>query len=126
VGCTLFRAGERQRGIEAVERAVASGAGEAGVLARALMAKRTGDRAGALRDFEAMAARASGPEAPVRGELSRQDARVHLELAKLYEHHAREPARALDIAHRGTGEAAEDARRRIARLERKMRRAPSA
>ena len=70
------------------------------------MAKRTGDREGALRDFESMAARVA-------------DARVHLALAKLYEHHARDPVRALEVAQRGTGEREGDAERRIARLSRK-------
>jgi hypothetical protein len=106
VGRTLFRAGERARGIEAVERAVWGGAGDSGLLARAEMAKRTGDRPRALRDFEA---------------LSAQSARVHLELAKLYEHHVKDPAKALELARRGTGEKPKDAERRIARLERKIR-----
>jgi len=104
VGRTLFRAGERERGIEAVERAVARGAGDPALLARAEMAKRTGDRPRALRDFEAMAA---------------QGAKVHLELAKLYEHHVKDPAKALELALRGTGEKPKDAERRIARLRRK-------
>src|SRR6202040_1799015 len=88
-----------------VERAVSGGVGDAGLLARAEMAKRTGDRRGALRDFEAMADR---------------DARVVLELSKLYEHHVKDPARALDMARLGTGERPKDAERRIARLLRKI------
>jgi hypothetical protein len=104
VGRTLFRAGERERGMAAVERAVSGGAGDAGLLARAEMAKRTGDRGRALRDLEAMVTR---------------DARVVLELSKLYEHHVKDPARALDMARLGTGERPKDAERRIARLLRK-------
>jgi uncharacterized protein len=107
VGRTLFRAGERERGILAVERAMSGGAGDASLLARAEMAKRTGDRERALRGFEALV----------------PSERVHLELAKLYEHYVKDPARALEVTRRGTGEAAKDAARRVERLLRKADRA---
>ena len=55
-------------------------AGDAGVRARAEIAKARGDKARALADFEALAA-------------SVDDASVRLELAKLYEHHAKDAAR---------------------------------
>ncbi len=116
VGKTLFRAGEREQGIEVVDRAVSGGAGDPGLFARAEMAKRTGDRGRALRDFEAMAGRAPDDD----GEPPMQASRIRLELAKLYEHHARDPAQALDVAQRGTGESPSDAARRIARLVRKI------
>jgi uncharacterized protein len=106
VGRTLFRAGERARGIEAVERAMSGGAGEESLLARAEMAKRTGDRGRALKDFEAIAS----------------SERVRWELAKLYEHYVKDAAKALALAREGTGETARDAERRIARLVRKTER----
>jgi hypothetical protein len=110
VARTLFRAGDEARGLEVATRALAAGAGESALLARAEMRKRVGNRAGALADFEAMATRSEDP-------------RVSLELAKLYEHFAKDPARALAICRSGTGESSEAADRRRRRLERKVARA---
>jgi hypothetical protein len=47
---------------------------------------------------------------------------VRLELAKLYEHYVKEPARALALTERGTGEPEAAWSRRRARLEKKARR----
>ena len=77
---------------------------------RAEIAKARGDRERALLDFEAIAAGADC-------------ARARLELAKLYEHYVREPARALALVERGTGEGDDLTSKRAARLARKVERA---
>jgi uncharacterized protein YprB with RNaseH-like and TPR domain len=110
VARTLFRAGEKNRGLAVVERAVLGGAGDSALLARAEMRKRMGSRARALADFEAMATRGDDPY-------------VQLELAKLYEHFAKDPVRALAACQSGTGESPEATTRRLRRLERKIARA---
>jgi uncharacterized protein YprB with RNaseH-like and TPR domain len=107
VGKTLLRAGEKQGALEAVERAVLGGAGDGALLARANVCKRMGDKARALAELEALAAR-------------REDPDVLLELAKLYEHFAKDPRKALDACLRGTSEAPAAAGKRRARLEKKM------
>lgn len=109
VARTLLRAGERTRAFEIAHRAVGGGAGDSGLLTRAQIAKKTGDRARALADFEALASKADDPS-------------VRLELAKLYEHFAKEPVRALEVARRGTGECVDHAERRVRRLARKIER----
>ena len=63
----------------------------------------------ALADFEAFAADVDDPA-------------VRLELAKLYEHHIKEPLEALAWVERGTGEQPEAVERRRARLNRKAAR----
>ncbi len=103
VAQTLFRAGARESALEIAHLAVGAGAGDFGVLARGQLAKKSGDRARALADFEAVASRVDDP-------------RVRLELAKLYEHFAKEPARALEVARLGTGERADRAECRARRL----------
>jgi hypothetical protein len=110
VARTLFRAGEKNRGLEVATRAVESGAGEPALLARAQMHKRVGNRGGALADFEAMA-------------KHQDDPRVSLELAKLYEHFVKDPLRALAVCRHGTSESPEATSRRRERLERKIARA---
>jgi len=107
VAQTLLRAGERERAFEIAHRAVAEGAGDLGLLARARIAKKTGDRARALVDFEALASKVDEPS-------------VRLELAKLYEHFVKTPTRALEVARRGTGERPDHAERRARRLARKI------
>jgi uncharacterized protein YprB with RNaseH-like and TPR domain len=114
VARTLRRAGALDRAIliadAAVERGDRAGAPEA-LRARAEIAKARGDRDRALADFEALAAMADDPSA-------------RLELAKIYEHAVKAPARALAWAEQGTGEAPERARRRVERLAEKVRRSP--
>jgi hypothetical protein len=113
VAHTLLRAGDKQRALEIAHRAVGSGAGSCGLLARAKIAKKCGDRASAIADFEALACKVDDPD-------------VRLELAKLYEHFAKEPARALAVTLRGTGERADRAERRAHRLSLKIQREPRA
>ena len=91
VARTLKRAGSAELAFDVADAAVARGAGHAGTLARAEISKARGDKARALADFELLAA-------------SIDDPRVRLELAKLYEHHARDASRALALALEGTGE----------------------
>jgi uncharacterized protein len=107
VARTLRRAGALDRAIAAADTAVGRGSTPQALRARADIAKARGDRTRALADFETLAATVD-------------DAGVRLELAKLYEHWTREPARALEWAHRGTGEEPERALKRTRRLARKV------
>ena len=104
---TLKRAKAFERAAETAERAVQAGVGPSALGARARIAKARGDRAQALRDFEQLA-----------GEVN--DPAVRLELAKLYEHYLKDPARAREVTLLGTGEADEAQAKREARLERKI------
>lgn len=108
VARTLKRAGSVDLAFEVADAACARGASAHAVRARAEIAKARGDKARALADFEALAAQVD-------------DAAVRLELAKLYEHHAKDAARALELARAGTGEDDERLARRTARLERKLK-----
>lgn len=107
VARTLRRAGAAELAFDVAEAAVARGAGHEGTRVRAEIAKARGDKEGALADFEELAS-------------SIDDPAVRLELAKLYEHHAKDPSRALAVAREGTGEAEEERERREARLRRKL------
>lgn len=110
VARTLRRAGHVDRAYEIADRALATGAGHEGTRARAEIAKARGDKARALSDFEALAA-------------SVDDPRIRLELAKLYEHHAKDAARALELVDQGTGEHEDRRAHRAARLRKKMEKA---
>jgi hypothetical protein len=112
VARTLKRAGCNDRAQATVETALLRGAGTAGVRARAEIAKARGDKARALADFEALAASVDDPT-------------VRLELAKLYEHHAKDAARALAIVEAGTGEKEDRRAHRAARLAAKAAKAAS-
>jgi uncharacterized protein len=103
VARTLKRAGRIEDAFALASRAVDANAGPESLRARAEIAKARGDRARALADFEALAAQITCD-------------RVHLELAKLYEHYAKEPARALEMIARGTAEDAERSLHRARRL----------
>jgi uncharacterized protein YprB with RNaseH-like and TPR domain len=107
VARTLKRAGNTDRAFETAEAACARGAGREGLRARAEIAKARGDKARALLDFEELA-------------RSVDDPGVRLELAKLYEHHVKDAARALAVVTEGTSETAERSTRRVSRLERKV------
>jgi len=107
---TLRRAGAVDHALDAANLAVDRGAGHDSLRARAEIAKARGDRARALADYAALAAQVDDPAA-------------RLELAKLYEHFARDPLRALDVVASGTNEATDAAERRTARLRRKAARA---
>lgn len=107
VARTLKRAGAVDRAAELAEEAVVRGGGAEAKKARGEIAKARGDKARALADFESIA-----------GEVD--DPGVRLELAKLYEHHVRSFAKALDFVEQGTGEAGEALEKRRARLQRKI------
>jgi uncharacterized protein len=107
VARTLRRAGSTDLAYEVADAAIARGAGHDGTRARAEIAKARGDKARALADFEALADSVDDPS-------------VRLELAKLYEHHAKDAARALALVEAGTGEAEAPRSRREARLRRKV------
>lgn len=86
----------------------ASGAEEADALwTRFRIAKSRGEKAAAMADLERIVAGQDDPDA-------------RLELAKLYEHFAKDPSRALELAEQGTGELPSDLERRRARLRRKI------
>jgi hypothetical protein len=104
---TFKRAGALERADQAAHAAVERGAGPGALRVRGEVAKARGDRARALRDFEASSADLVDPA-------------LYLELAKLYEHHVKEPLRALEFVELGTGETPEASARRRARLQRKI------
>jgi len=107
---TYHRAGDAQRTDEALEYALERGAGRHAIRARGEIAKARGERAQALVDFESLAA-------------DLDDSSARLELAKLYEHFAKEPLKALKLALIGTAETTEAQSRRVSRLSRKVARA---
>jgi len=109
VARTLRRAGALEQALVAAEAAVSRDSAPDSLRARAEIAKARGDRDRALSDFETLAETVDDPS-------------VRLELAKLYEHWRRQPARALACVERGTGEPPELARRRAERLLRKAAR----
>jgi len=106
VARTLRRAGSLDLAGDIAARAVERGAGTDAVRARGEIAKARGDKAQALRDFASLVETVDDPA-------------LRLELAKLYEHHAKEPLRALEMVERGTGEREDAVRKRRTRLERK-------
>lgn len=119
VARTLARAGDSERAVEIASRVVAGAAAALregtethshALRARAEISKARGDRARAMADFESLASAVDDPS-------------VRLELAKLYEHYVKEPAKALAVAGRGTGESAEGASKRHRRLTAKVERA---
>jgi uncharacterized protein len=95
------------RAAEFAEEAVLRGGGAGARRARGDIAKARGDRARALADYEALASEVDDPS-------------VRLELAKLYEHHARHFDRALEMVELGTGEPEHAHARRRDRLRRKI------
>ncbi|MEZ4223777.1 MAG: ribonuclease H-like domain-containing protein [Polyangiaceae bacterium] len=110
---TLKRAKAVERASEVVELAMQRGAGPDARRLRGQIAKARGDKQSALEDFESLLAEVD-------------DAAVRLELAKLYEHHAKAPDAALGMVDAGTGEDEAALERRRARLERKLKkRSPS-
>ncbi|AUX22933.1 hypothetical protein SOCEGT47_034490 [Sorangium cellulosum] len=109
VAATLRKAGALDRAAELADAAVDRGGGAAARRARGDIAKARGDKARALADYEALAAEIDDPA-------------VRLELAKLYEHHVRAFARALELSDQGTAEPEPAQARRRARLQRKLAR----
>lgn len=110
---TLHRAGAVDRAVELAEAAVERGGGATALRARGDLARARGDKARALQDYEALSAEVDDPA-------------VRLSLAKLYEHHVRSFARALELVDQGTDEAEPAQVRRRARLQRKIDRAADA
>jgi len=106
---TMHRAGDLDRAFVAADAAVERGGTRTTLplRTRARIAKARGDRSGALADYESLAAADDDPA-------------VRLELAKLYEHWVKAPARALEWVARGTSEGAASSKRRSDRLERKI------
>jgi hypothetical protein len=107
---TLQRAGDLVFAERVADVAVERGGGGGARRARGEIAKARGDRNRALVEFEAAA-------------LALDDPALRLELAKLYEHFMKEPARALACVLAGTGEDEDALDRRRARLMRKAERA---
>ncbi len=113
VAPTLRRAGDRERAFAVATLAKQRGAGAASLRARAEIARASGDRNQALADLEELLA----------GEADEELARdARLALAKLYEHHVKEPARALSLLDQGVAEDEPARSRRRRRLERKVER----
>jgi uncharacterized protein len=105
---TMKRAGALAVAERAADKALELGV-TAALKVRGDVHKARGDRARALRDFEALA-----------GDVD--DAALRLELAKLYEHFVKDPERALQLLGQGTGESDVAVAKRRARLERKRSR----
>jgi len=109
----LARTLKRARAFDEAERAASvaleRGAGPEARRAHGEIAKARGDRARALAHFEAFACEVDDPL-------------VRLELAKLYEHHVKEPLSALGWAE-GTSESLPQAEKRRARLQQKISKA---
>jgi tetratricopeptide (TPR) repeat protein len=103
----LRRARDFERAQDIAERALQKGGGAEARQLRAELAKARGDRDSALADFELLCDAVDDPK-------------LRLELAKLYEHHARSPQRALQLLERGTGESVDATERRRVRLQRKL------
>lgn len=110
---TLQRAGATRYAESVADAACERGGGPDALRVRAALCKSRGDALGAIRDLERLCREADDPVG-------------RLELAKLYEHGARRPACALRWAEQGTSEDAAAHRRRLERLERKIRRNPVA
>ncbi|HSQ67751.1 MAG TPA: ribonuclease H-like domain-containing protein [Polyangiaceae bacterium] len=111
VAQTLRRAGDSKRAFAVATLAKERGAGPASLRARAEIARASGDRNQALADLEELLA----------GEADEDLAKgARLALAKLYEHHVKEPARALLLIDQGVAEDEPARSRRRRRLERKI------
>ena len=104
---TLHRAGAAREAERTADAACQSGGGVDALRVRAQIAKARGDAASATRDLELVCAEVDDPAG-------------RLELAKLYEHQLRSPARALEWLGRGTTESEDAHARRRARLARKL------
>jgi len=103
---TVKRAGSLELAGQIADRAVDQGVGSEAIRARGEIAKASGDKAQALADFASLIDAVDDPS-------------LRLELAKLYEHHAKAPLAALELVDRGTGESPEATSRRRQRLEKK-------
>jgi len=109
---TLKRAGATRHAERVADIACERGGGVEAFRVRAELAKSRGDCSSAVRDFEQLCREVDDPSG-------------RLELAKLYEHKLRQPARALHWLELGTAEDQHAQTRRRERLERKLRRDPA-
>ena len=109
VARTLKRAGSLDRAFDVANAARDRGAGLEALRARAAIARARGDRDRALADLETLLAEVDCPSA-------------RLDLAKLYEHHVKDAARALDLVGQGVAEPAPAVEKRRSRLTRKAQR----
>jgi len=107
VARTLKRAGAVDDALATATQAIERGASPESYRVRGEIAKARGDRSRALSDFTTLSEKVDCQ-------------RARLELAKLYEHYVKEPARALALCEHGTGETDEALQRRTARLTRKL------
>jgi uncharacterized protein YprB with RNaseH-like and TPR domain len=107
---TVGRAGSLDLAGTIIGRAVEEGVGGEAVRARGEIAKARGDKAQALADFASLVETVDDPS-------------LRLQLAKLYEHHAKAPVAALELVERGTGEGPVATERRRRRLQKKRDRA---
>ena len=105
---TMKRAGALAVAERAADRALELGAKRA-LRVRGDVHKARGDRLRALHDFETLSQDLDDPA-------------LRLELAKLYEHFVKDPARALAVLEQGTGEGETSLAKRRARLLRKRSR----
>lgn len=105
---TFGRARAFEAALGAVDRALATDPSPDALRVRARLHKSRGDRARALGDFLALSQEVDDP-------------RVRLELVKLYEHHEKDFARALELLAAGTGEDEVKVERRRKRLESRAR-----
>jgi uncharacterized protein YprB with RNaseH-like and TPR domain len=108
VALVMRRGGDLDRAMSTADLALRRGAGALGLKASSCIARARGDVGRALGDLEALVAEVD-------------DKAARLELGKLYEHHLRDPARALSVVVQGTSEKQVAHHRRCTRLERKRR-----
>jgi uncharacterized protein YprB with RNaseH-like and TPR domain len=109
VAHTMYRAGDAQGAVSTASMALEAGAAPTALFVRAQAARRLGDAQAALSDLELLIDKVEDPKA-------------RLELAKLYEHHVKDPMKALGALDSGsTAEKPEAADRRRTRLRRKAR-----
>ncbi len=106
---TLTRAKAFDHAEQAVGQAMANGLANEGLELRARLYKARGDKARALIDFEALSREVDDPL-------------VRFELSKLFEHHAKDFEKALQVVAAGTGEDDEAVSRRRERLMRRASR----
>ncbi|NUP10352.1 MAG: ribonuclease H-like domain-containing protein [Polyangiaceae bacterium] len=110
------RAKDLDRALHFAEASVERGAGAFGHRARAEIAKARGDKAAALADFERALAQLDGSGAAA----DPSTLYLRLELAKLYEHHARAFDKAKSTLVGGTTESADRHGLRLRRLQAKI------
>lgn len=106
----LTRAGAFDQAEQAADRALEAGEGSEALRVRARLHKARGDKSRALLDFERLASEVDDPS-------------VRLELAKLYEHYAKDFEAALQQTAQGTGEGHAAEEKRAERLRKRARRA---